>query len=143
MNGQIRTELDALIDRVENRDPSDNGVDRDCLRMFPDLVRRLRAAENWQAREVPSKMPEQSTAGKMLEDWWNEDPEMRYAEILCGDVLRFCVRLYQISIDSESPDGTDQISAAEDGTLEAAIASAIRGAQPCRDARKALEGGNG
>jgi hypothetical protein len=55
-----------------------------------------------------------STAQELLESWWNEDPEMRYTEILCGKDLRVCVRLYQIFVDREP----ELVGEGEAGTLE-------------------------
>lgn len=66
--------------------------------------------------------PEQTA----LESWWNEDPEMRHAEILCGDHLRVCVRLFQINMHAASFEcGETQIAEFEAGTLLEAIEWAV------------------
>ena len=59
-----------------------------------------------------------------LESWWDEDPEMRHAEILCGDKLRVCVRLFQITFDPGFMAGEQMVAEFEAGTL----LEAIRGA---------------
>lgn len=60
-----------------------------------------------------------------LESWWNEDPEMRYAEILCGQDLRVCVRLFQVSLGSEYP---VKVAEFEAGTMFGAVAGAVSAA---------------
>lgn len=69
--------------------------------------------------------PEQAA----LESWWNEDPEMRHAEILCGENLRVCVRLFQIDIQR----GEEQIAGFEAGTLLEAINGAVARTTEPRD----------
>lgn len=58
----------------------------------------------------------------LLEDWWNEDPELRYVEVLCGQNLRVCVRLYEVTL---SELGTDKVAEFEAGTLVDAITGAV------------------
>lgn len=72
---------------------------------------------------------------KLLEEWWNEDPGMRYVEILCGREYRICVRLFQIDISgvSGSTDGCNKVGEYEDGTLELAIRGAMDNAKLRRD----------
>ena len=76
---------------------------------------------------------EASKAQLSLEAWWNEDPEMRYSEIMCGENLRVRVTLDQLSVESEYP---LQVGFGEAGTLEAAIDIAIAHAKrtnECQD----------
>jgi hypothetical protein len=79
-----------------------------------------------EGRKEPEK---HSAAQELLEAWWNEDPEMRYAEILCGRDLRCCVRLYQISFDAKAvgcgPDGEIRVGEGESAVLEDAIRLAV------------------
>lgn len=64
------------------------------------------------------------SAEQLLEDWWNEDPEMRHVALLCGNEYRFCVRLYQFNIDD--PDYVDRlVGEHEAGTLLEAVKGAL------------------
>ncbi len=65
---------------------------------------------------------------KLLEDWWNEDPEMRYVEVLCGERYRVCVRLYEIDVE-EAPEFQKKVAEGEAGTLLEAIRRAIASAK--------------
>ncbi|CAM6006442.1 unnamed protein product [Sphagnum balticum] len=69
---------------------------------------------------------ERSVAQALLETWWNEDPEMRYAVINCGNDYRCHVTLWQIFWDEphERPLGYG-----EAGDLESAIQIAIADAK--------------
>lgn len=58
-----------------------------------------------------------------LENWWNEDPEMRYAEIMCGENLRVRVSLFQIDPSKDEP---VRVGHGETGTLLEAVRLAIR-----------------
>lgn len=68
------------------------------------------------------------TAQQLLEDWWNEgnNSENRWAEIMCGENLRMCVRLYDVLTDKSH---NYKISEFEAGTLEEAISGAIAAAK--------------
>lgn len=66
-----------------------------------------------------------SEAQTLLEDWWNEDPEMRHVEVLCGENLRVWVRLFEVDVVA----GDDrQVGSGEAGTLEEAIRIAVKAA---------------
>lgn len=57
-----------------------------------------------------------------LMDWFNKDPEMRYAEVMVGESLRWHVRLRQLSAD----DLDDVVMVKrEAGTLADALRAAI------------------
>ena len=43
----LRTELDALLDRIAKRNQNDVGLAEDCLRMMPDLAAKLQQARQW------------------------------------------------------------------------------------------------
>src|SRR5581483_8536117 len=58
----------------------------------------------------------------MMEAWWNEDPEMRHVEVLCGQNLRVCVRLFQLFI---GPGTEVKVGEAEAGSLDEAVRKAI------------------
>lgn len=61
-----------------------------------------------------------------LESWWDEDPEMRHVEILSGEKLRICVRLFQIHMDGASFEcGERMVAEFEAGTLIEAIRGAV------------------
>ncbi len=64
-----------------------------------------------------------SEAQRLLENWWNEDSEMRHAEILCGESLRVCVRLFQVTMEQEG--GCAKVAEIEDGDLTQAIRRAV------------------
>lgn len=59
---------------------------------------------------------------ELLEAWWNEDPEMRHVEILCGENWRVCVRLMLISYEAECD---VVVGEGEAGTLLEAIEQAV------------------
>jgi hypothetical protein len=60
----------------------------------------------------------------LLESWWNEDPEMRYAEVVCGRDLRVCVRLYEIPGNNEDCQEV-KLGEGEAATLVDAIRAAV------------------
>lgn len=63
---------------------------------------------------------------KALESWCNEDSESRYVEILCGQNLRVCVRLFHINMDGDSDSlGCEKLADVESGELEDAVYKAI------------------
>jgi len=43
----LRTELDALLERIAKRNQNDVGLAEDCLRMMPDLAAKLKQARQW------------------------------------------------------------------------------------------------
>lgn len=84
-----------------------------------------------EGRKEPQKMSE---AQELLEAWWNEDPEMRHAQILCGRELRVCVRLYQLWVPKDEGDeGCGMMGEGEAATLEEAIRVAVEDAKGGRD----------
>lgn len=61
-----------------------------------------------------------------LESWWDEDPEMRHVEILAGESLRICVRLFQIDLDGATFEcGARMVAEFESGTLLEAIRGTV------------------
>jgi hypothetical protein len=68
-----------------------------------------------------TRRPEQA----ILEGWWNEDPEMRYAEIMCGENLRVRVTLFEIQIKGHDSDDAVKVGQAEAGSLLEAIKKAV------------------
>ncbi len=76
-----------------------------------------------EAHPIFSGNPEVLDFQQLAEQWWNEDPEMRYIEIMCGEMSRFHVRLQQII--TEEP-GTFEVGRGEDGSLLKAMNNAIR-----------------
>lgn len=65
---------------------------------------------------------------EMLERWWNEDPELRYVEVFCGDKLRVCVRLFSISMHTVSDkydDCSSKVGEGEAATLGEAVRLAL------------------
>lgn len=66
--------------------------------------------------------PEQSA----LESWWNEDPEMRRVEVMCGDHMRVNVRLWRVTMDPTVEAGEEMVAEFEAGTLLDAINGAIQ-----------------
>ena len=66
-----------------------------------------------------------SKSQRLLESWWNEQPEFRWVEILCGENYRVRVRLYEVDCDPNSRTGERIVAEAECGSLEQAIAEAV------------------
>ena len=84
-----------------------------------NTYRRAGSAQRDDDEVMPS--PEQSA----LESWWNEDPEMRRAEIMCGENYRVNVRLWQITMDPAVEAGEEMVGEFEAGTLLEAIQGAV------------------
>jgi deoxycytidylate deaminase len=61
-------------------------------------------------------------AQKLMEAWWNQNPEMRIIEVLCGENLRVHVRLHEIPLDESE---RSEVGRFEAPTLVMAIEGAV------------------
>jgi len=88
------------------------------------MVLTERAAFRRGQRSIPSAFQ------KLIEDWWNVSPEMRFVEMLCGENKRICIRLHELSDDDFEE---KMVGQAECGSLVDAFECALNDTR-CRSA---------
>lgn len=65
-----------------------------------------------------------------METWWNDAPEMKRVEVLCGDKLRFCVRFYELDLAEKDENKAEKkVAEHEAGTFLNALQGCIEQAR--------------
>lgn len=127
---RIRQVLSAPCSGVETQQPSGECGCDTLLHNKRQECDRLRAefenAKIQRAVAAEAVVTQTNALHVALEKWFNGDPEMRFAEVMVGENLRWCVRLKQISFDEPH-----EVTAAnaEAGTFEEAAQKALEQAK--------------